>query len=224
MMIKVSPSLIGYLRECPRCLWYYFNEDIKRPRGIFPSLPGGMDEILKNYFDSYRAKNQLPPEIDNKVDEKLYSDLEKLEKMRNNFKGLSADFPEFNLRLKGAIDELLVNNSREHVVFDFKTRGYPIKEDTHRHYQDQLDLYALLLNENKFKVADYGYLLFFYPKDFNRGKASFSSQLVKMDVSRQAGLKVLQDVDKILNGPKPKSHSDCEYCLYQSSLIDSLSQ
>ena len=142
-MYRISPSLIGMLLECPRCLWLHFREDRKRPSGPFPSLPGGMDGTFKQYFDAHRAAGTLPPEIDGKVRGKLFPDRTKLDVWRNNWKGLRAEFPDYDLELKGAIDELLILDNGTVVPFDFKTRGYPTKADTHEHYRHQLDLYAL---------------------------------------------------------------------------------
>ncbi|MEX1068515.1 MAG: PD-(D/E)XK nuclease family protein [Patescibacteria group bacterium] len=218
-MFKVSPSQIGGLLECPRCLWLEFNEKVKRPRGIFPSLPGGMDLILKDYFDSFRGKG-LPPEIEGKItDARLYDgDLEKFKVWREiNFGrgGLTAEFPQFEMTLRGAIDELLVNKAGEYVPFDFKTRGFPLKEDTHKHYQHQLDLYTLLFRENGMKPAAYGYLLFFWPKEYKDGQTSFNTELVKMEVSPENGLKLLEKAHQIITGPKPEAHQDCEFCLYR---------
>ena len=77
-MIKVSPSGISSLLECPRCLWLQVNEEKKRPRGIYPSLPDGMDNVFKNYFDEYRARGEMPPEIEGKVAGRLFDDLRQL--------------------------------------------------------------------------------------------------------------------------------------------------
>lgn len=217
-MIKISPSAVGMLLECPKCLWLYANEGIKRPFGIFPSLPGGMDGIFKKYFDTYRKKGKLPPEIDGKVDGKLFTDLSKLDPWRNiNFGkgGLYAQFPDLNIQLRGAIDELLINSRGEHVQFDFKTRGYPTKEDTHKHYQHQLDLYSLLFKKNNLKTANYGYLLFFWPKEYKEGGASFETELKKLSVRPEKGMKILQEVQQIINDPKPEAHEDCAYCMYR---------
>lgn len=219
-MYKLSPSLVGSLLECPRCLWLYANEKISRPRGIFPSLPNGMDELFKKYFDVYRAKGELPPEIAGKIDAKLYDDIEKLNIWRNiNFGrgGFKAEFPEYGILLGGAVDELLVNPSGEFIPFDFKTRGYETKKDTHEHYQHQLDLYSLLFEKNGLKAAKEGYLLFFWPESYKKGSTEFTTKLVKLEVSPKNGLKVLEEVHKIVSGPKPEAHANCEYCLYRAT-------
>lgn len=221
-MIKVSPSSIGFLRECPRCLWLYFKEGVQRPRGPFPTLPSGMDEVLKDYFDKFRSKNELPPEIRDKVGERLYSDIEKMKRVRSVFKGLVAEFPDYNLKLKGAIDELLINDQGSHVLLDFKTRGFPIKKDTHEHYRDQLDLYALLLKMNDMPPAEYGYLMFLHPTAFANHKASFTTEVVKLDVDWKRGILILREVYAVLQGPVPQAHTDCEYCLYRATNFNAL--
>ncbi len=220
-MYKISPSAIGALLECPRCLWLFANENLKRPRGIYPSLPDGMDEVFKSYFDSYRQKGEVPPEIDGKVDGTLYTDLEKLSRWRDidyGRGGFAAEFPEIQIVLRGAIDDLLVNDRGEYVPFDFKTRGMKNKEDTHKHYQHQLDLYSLLFRENGLKPASYGYLLFFWPKAYEAGQTTFEHQLVKMDISPDEGYKLLEKVYQIASSEEPASHEECEYCLYRSFL------
>jgi len=217
-MIKISPSGVGMLLECPKCLWLFANEGIKRPAGIFPSLPGGMDEIFKNYFDTYRIKGELPPEIEGKVDGKLFEDLEKLKAWRDiNFGkgGFYAQFPDVDIEMRGAIDELLINDKGEYIPFDFKTRGYPTKFDTHEHYQHQLDLYTLLFEKNNLKSANYGYLLFFWPKKYSKGVTSFETELVKMKVSPENGMKIINEVHEIITNPMPPAHAECEFCLYR---------
>ena len=61
--IKLSPSTINLFLECPRCFWFEKAKGIKRPRGIFPSLPGGMDRVIKESFDGFPAKQTLPSEL-----------------------------------------------------------------------------------------------------------------------------------------------------------------
>jgi hypothetical protein len=60
---KFSPSSLSVLKDCPRCFWLQFNKGIKRPEGVFPSLPGGMGIILKKHFDTFRDRGEMPPEL-----------------------------------------------------------------------------------------------------------------------------------------------------------------
>lgn len=219
-IIKISPSGVSYLLECPRCLWLHFNEDKKRPRGIFPSLPDGMDNVFKKYFDEFRARGELPPEIDGKAEGKLFDDSKLLNTWREfNFGrgGIRAEISEYNMMLSGAIDDLLISPDGKLIPFDFKTRGYPTKGDTHEHYRYQLDLYSLLFQKNGFELAGFGYLLFFWPSGYSLGMANFNTELVKMDVSPSRGMSVLEKVYSIIKGNTPARHESCEYCLYRES-------
>lgn len=219
-LYKVSPSGVSYLLECPRCLWLHFNEGKKRPRGAYPSLPNGMDDAFKKYFDEYRGRGELPPEIEGKAEGKLFADLKKLNAWREfNFGrgGIKAEFPELKMAVSGAIDDLMVSPDGKFVPFDFKTRGYPTKEDTHEHYRHQLDLYSLLFQKNDLEVAGYGYLLFFWPQNYSPGAANFKTELVKMDVSPSRGYGVLEKVYSILTSQIPRAHEACEYCAYRGT-------
>ena len=76
-VIKLSPTSLNLYLECPRCFWLHFNKKIRRPSGPFPSLPGGMDQVLKIYFDEYRGTEILPPIVAEKLQGKLMDPLPK---------------------------------------------------------------------------------------------------------------------------------------------------
>lgn len=89
MPYKLSPSILSLLKDCPRCFWLHFNKNIKRPETIFPSLPSGMDKILKDHFDRFMRKGKLPPELRQLNGEvKLFDNEELLKVWRSNFKGI----------------------------------------------------------------------------------------------------------------------------------------
>ena len=215
-LFVVSPSQIGMLLECPRCLWMYFREGLKRPSGPFPSLPGGFDGLFKKYFDGFRKEGTLPPELFGKIDGKLFDDTTLLSVWQNNWKGISAEFPEYRMLLRGAIDDLIVDQDGRFVPLDFKTRGYPTKEATAAHYQTQLDCYALLFSANGYSVADYGYLLFFWPKKYREHSAEFETELIKMSVDANRGKEILAKAAEIIRGKEPSAHSECEFCRFRS--------
>jgi len=221
MSYKFSPSSLSLLKECPRCFWLKFNKKINRPEGIFPSLPSGMDRILKTHFDSFMEKDQLPPELCKTEckDLKLFNDKELLSIWRNNFKGIQWKDKKENL-FRGAVDNILVKDNKL-IVLDYKTRGYPLKEDTHEHYHDQLDIYNLLLRKNGYETEDYAYLLFYHPDKVNKdGDIIFNTDLVKMQINIKSAENIFKKAIKTLEGPIPKPAEDCEYCEWNSELKD----
>ena len=214
MSYKFSPSSLSLLKDCPRCFWLHFNKNIKRPSGPFPSLPSGMDKILKIHFDSFMEKGKLPPELRNN-DEckglKLFNNKELLEIWRNNFKGIQWEDKEGNI-FRGAVDNLLKKGSKL-IVLDYKTRGYPLKEDTAEHYQNQLDIYNLLLRKNSYETEDYAYLLFYHPNKVNKdGNVVFNTDLIKMKVDIKNAERIFKDALKVLKGKMPKASEECEFC------------
>ena len=212
MVFKLSPSSLGLYQECPRCFWLEKYEKWKRPNGIFPSLPSGMDGILKKHFDSFRDRGLLPPEINGHghfKGMKLFEDEALLKVWRSNFKGLAWEDKEGNV-LHGAIDNLLVNGKRL-IVLDYKTRGFALKPDTHHHYQHQLDIYNFLLRKNGYETEDYGFLLFYIPeKVLETGEVVFDKQVVKMEANVKHAEKLFRDALKLLNVECPKK--SCEWC------------
>lgn len=220
MTFKLSNSSLSLMKECPRCFWLEQHERWKRPEGIFPSLPSGMDRVLKKHFDNFREKGKLPPELaDNPefVGVKLFGDdageKELLEKWRNNRKGIQIEDEEGNI-LKGAVDNILVKDGKL-IVLDYKTRGYALKEDTHEHYQNQLDIYNFLLRENGYETEDFGFLLFYYPdRVLETGEVLFETRLIKMKTNPESAKKIFEDAIRLLKGKCPSHHSDepCEWC------------
>lgn len=211
MPYKLSPSSLNLLKDCPRCFWLHHNKKVKRPNGAFPSLPAGMDRIIKAHFDSFRDRNLLPPELKELKGIKLFDDADLLEVWRNNFKGLQWKDDEGNV-LRGAVDNIL-QKGKKLIVLDYKTRGYELKDDTHEHYQDQLDIYNLLLRKNNYETEDYSFLLFYHPEKVNEnGDVVFHTALVELEVSIKNAERIFKEAIDTLKGSMPKSSDDCEFC------------
>lgn len=128
-MIEVSPTILSVFLECPRCFWLLMNHNLRRPTGPVSTLPRGMDGLIKKYFDSFRAKGCLPPEIEGKVRGHLIGDQELLDEWRNWRKGLRFEDRSLGVLLRGALDECLVDEEL-YIPVDYKTRGYALKKDT----------------------------------------------------------------------------------------------
>lgn len=214
-LIKLSPSSLNLFLECPRCFYLQIIKKIKRPEGPFPSLPRGMDKILKEHFDRFMEKGELPPEL--KHEEcingcTLFNNKELLQIWRNNLKGLEYIDEKSGVLLHGAIDNILVKDNK-FIILDYKTRGYQLKEDTHEYYQIQMDIYNFLLRENGYETEDYTYLLFYYPNTITEnGEVIFYTKLVKIKTSAENGKKIFLEAIDLLEGKMPEASENCEFC------------
>ena len=209
---KLSPSALNLFHDCPRCFWLEKHGVWKRPASIFPSLPSGMDRILKTHFNKFMKQGKMPPELCEKQEcalMNLYDDEEKLKLWQNNFKGISWTDKDGN-ELHGAIDNLLVKGGK-FIVLDYKTRGYAVKEDTAEHYRLQQNVYNFLFRKNGYETEDYFFLLFYVPKEvMPTGEVIFDTNLVKMKVDIEMAEKFWKEALELLKGDCPKK--TCEWC------------
>lgn len=133
-----------------------------------------------------------------------------LRQWRNNLKGISWEDRQGNI-FHGAVDNILVKGKKL-IVLDYKTRGYAPKEETAKSYQNQLDSYNFLLRKNGYETEDYGFLLFYYPREvLETGEVMFDTQLVKMKINIDNAERLFNKALKLLKGPCPKVQ-ECEWC------------
>lgn len=214
--IKLSPSTLNLFLECPRCFWSDKARNIKRPRGIFPSLPGGMDRAIKGHFDGFRARKVLPSELGSKDFDgiKLFENQAQLDRWRNWKTGLEYRDSDGSI-LSGALDDLLVKDS-QHIPFDYKTKGSITTEaDAVKYYQNQLDCYALLLHENRMPTAGYAFLLYYSPKNVREeGNVLFELQALKIATDHERARATFRKAVALLSGPVPATNGQCEYCTW----------
>lgn len=201
------------IEECPRCFWLQIVKKISRPSGPFPSLPSGVDKLLKEHFDRFMENNDLPPELKkHKVEGQLFNDKELLKKWRNNLKGIEFKDEENDVLLHGAVDNLLIKDGKI-IVLDYKTRGFALKEDTHHNYQDQLDIYNFLLRKNGHETEDYAYLLFYMPeKILESGEFIFYNKLIKMGIDINHAEWLFKRAVDIIRGEMPEPGGKCGFC------------
>ena len=182
---------------------------IKPPRGIFPSLPGGMDRVLKIHFDNYRGA--LPPELEGKVPGMLMKDMKKLRQWRNWRSGLKCFFEKEQIGIGGALDDCLVNGEF-YIPLDNKTKGNIPKDSGAQYYQTQLDCYNLMLRENDYKIANEGYLVYWYPETVIESSViKFGVEVFRLPCSADKGKEVLFKAAECLRGPLP-SAAGCDLC------------
>ena len=208
---------MNLIEECPRCFWLQVVKNVKRPSGAFPSLPSGVDKMLKEHFDRFRDKGDLPPELKYLKDVKLFDNKDLLKTWRNNLKGIEYYDKENDVLLHGAVDNLLNNNGKL-IVLDYKTRGFALKEDTAHHYQDQIDIYNFLLRKNGYETEDYSYLLFYLPEQvMETGEFKFKNELVKMKVDVEHAEYLYKKAIKIVKCEMPEAGKDCVFCKWREN-------
>lgn len=223
--IIVSSSTIGIMKDCPLCFWTHFhNNGLRRPRGIFPSLPSGMDGVLKEYYDQYRGS--LTPEVkaSKLVKGKLMEDLDLLDKWRDWRSGLKYKHPKFPIVLVGAFDDMIIDK-KKYSPYDFKTKGSAPSGPNYgaKYYQQQVDIYSFLLKANKYKITGTSYLAFHFPTVVIEDKDASGSLMTRFGVEIQEletnpdNAKQLfeQAVELITTNDKPQPSLKCEYCNYR---------
>lgn len=212
MVFKLSPSSLNLYQECSRCFWLHQHKVWKRPSGPFPQLPNGMDRVLKEHFDRFMRKGQLPPELVKNEGAKgmlLFDDEGLLKEWRNSRKGLWFEDKENNI-LHGGVDNIL-RKGKKLIVLDYKTKGSPAKEDAHKVNQHQLDIYNFLLRKMGYETEDYGFLLFYSPSEvLETGEFLFHTELRKVKTNIKDGENLFNSAIKLLNGECPEK--SCDWC------------
>ncbi|GIW65536.1 MAG: hypothetical protein KatS3mg094_055 [Candidatus Parcubacteria bacterium] len=218
--IYLSPSKLNLFLNCPLCFWLSEVEKVHRPEGISSTLPRGMDLLIKKYFDKYRALGKLPPEIEGKVRGKLINE-SILKKWRTTHKYSEPFY--YNERLDavlfGGLDECLVDDEY-YIPTDYKTYGFELKENSHSFHQLQLDAYTLMLQANGYKHLNLAYLIYYIPQEIKEnGVIKFKVEVVEVKTNPENAKMIFESAINLLRGPKPKSHSECEYCSWTNEFF-----
>jgi len=213
----LSPSSLNLFLECPRCFWLYVKKKISRPEPPASTLPRGIDGLIKKHFDKYRNLNRLPPELEGKISAKPIQQVI-LDKWRNWRTGLR--YEEEGIGLIGGLDECFVDKD-VYIPVDYKTRGYELKDDTVGYYQNQLNIYTLLLEKNGFKTNSFAYLIFYVLeslKDF--GQAKFDIEVAKVDTDLKNAYQVFIGAGRLLKQDLPPQKSPgCSFCSWAKQAI-----
>jgi hypothetical protein len=217
--LKISRANLQLFKECPRCFWLYKHKDIRRPQGYPYTLSIAVDQLLKAEFDQYRERREMHPVlVGHKGLEKakLFSDQAQLQKWRNNFEGLKYHDEDLDATLFGAVDDMLEFPDGSLAVIDYKSSG--AKEIlVYDDYKMQMDIYTYILEQIGYKTAKKGYFVFYQvdKTDGFKGRLPFRGEIreVNADPSYVHDL-FAQAVALARSDVPPKSHSDCEYCLW----------
>jgi hypothetical protein len=171
-----------------------------------------MDLIIKDYFDIFRKKDELPDELKSKVKGVLIKDQNLLNKWRNWRTGLSFIDKDLNAKLFGALDDCLVDNDF-YMPLDYKTRGFGLKENTVGFYINQLSFYSLLLEKNGYKTNNLSYLVFYMPdRILEHKQVRFNIEVKPVKTDINLAYKLFKEAVETLRGPLPPFEESCQYC------------
>jgi hypothetical protein len=219
MITRFSPSSLSVFRDCPRCFWWEQNKKVKRPRGIFPSLPGGIDRIMKAFVEECMTEGKPVPHLVNALEAKPFKDRPSVKRWQNWRTGLTAvvDCGEFGpVTLSGAIDDLLEWPDGSVSPWDYKTKASPPKEgDSERYYGSQLDIYHTLLQYSGLQCTGKGYFTYLWPIAVLDGKSiAFDHQTITVDTDPKRAAQLAKDAIQCLHGEEPEEGGLCEYCVF----------
>ena len=241
MKVFLSPTLMDTARQCPRCAYDQMILKLKRPKGPYPTLPNGMDEVLKKYTDGFRGT--LPPELSHLTGRRFVEDQTLINTYRQ-WNGLRCTHDQLvdrptkslpnrkishSLIVTGGIDDLLYNDVDEVEIIDFKTKGSePADDYGDKYYQHTLDTYAYMLRGQGLKVSEKAYLWYWWPKGVKQdGSLDFGQKILYMTVNPDATTERLVAIANMLPAVsmeamqyRPQSAPDCEFCTYVQTQKD----
>jgi hypothetical protein len=210
----LSPSSLSVFKDCPRCFWLDRNLKLGRPRGIFPSLPGGVDEVMKKYHDSYRPLDQTPFMIQETDGVKLFPDQNAMNKFRNWRTGLRIETPEFVC--SGAVDDIAVEKDGKFSPYDFKSKGKePDNDYPGKYYQTQVDVYALMMEENGMPTSGIAYFRFAWPEFDPKTDDGIrmKGKIITLSTDTNRAREIIRSAVECLSQPHaPESSEFCEHC------------
>lgn len=221
-MYTLSATSLNLYLECPRCFYLKIKEKINRPPSPFSTVPTGIDNILKKYFDYYRSKNEVPPLLLNKLPAKLLADQSLISFLRS--KKLAVYLEDLDLKLEGMLDDALILNDNSIVPLDNKTRGFPLKEINKNHIF-QMNVYSYLLMNNKdlkdlnLKTKNLAYLANWYLDPYNldlNSPLEFKVEIEEIKTQPELVSQTLKEIAGVLNSPIPNSSPDCSFCQYRT--------
>ena len=176
-------------------------------------LANRFDTVLKNYFNMYRP--DLPPMVEGKLQGRLQNPFQE-----KYFVTIDAKYGFW-----GKLDECLIDNRNRLVPIDFKTSSTdPRDKDILAAYQEQIDAYIFLLNQNKQAVADFGYLIYVYPDMSKYLHEGFPMiiHFVKLKGNPAQTAKRIAKATEVLEGEIPKPSKDCDFCAWYDKISEEL--
>ncbi|MCX6721744.1 MAG: PD-(D/E)XK nuclease family protein [Candidatus Staskawiczbacteria bacterium] len=212
--IQLSPNSLNLFLECAHCFWLDKNLGIKRPPPYPYALNSAVDALLKEEFDTYRAK-KLPHPLfkENNIKAHLFENQKLLNQWRNNLAGIRYFDQDLGATLFGAVDDVLEFSDGKIAPLDYKSTSSTTAKIYDR-FQLQLDTYTFLMEKNGYQTPHKGYLAF-YVVDKSRGfidRLPFRKEILEIDTNPSDVYEIFKDAVACLKNATPPVHnSDCQF-------------
>jgi len=227
---KLSRSKLDLFVNCPRCFYIDRRLGVGPPPGFPFNINSAVDHLLKKEFDEYRESSEPHPLMRDAGIDAVPCQHEKLNLWRENFQGVQVPHEATNLLIHGAIDDLWVTPSGEHIVVDYKATSKDTPVNINAPWQDQykrqMEIYQWLLRGNGLEVSDTGYFVYCNGR---RSEPRFNHR-VEFDVSVIPYIGTDEWVESCITDAHACLMSDeippvtwnCDYCTYYSAVTDVL--
>ncbi len=215
--LRISRSGLKLFVECPRCFWLEQHHKVRRPPGYPYTLSAAVDFLVKQEFDVFRLKGELPPVLVNLgINAKLYPGPELID-WRNNFRGINHFNKDLGVTVFGAVDDVLQFSDGTLAVIDYKSSGS--KEVTiYDDYQKQMEVYHYILDQMGRSTHPKAYFVFFVVlKDGGGFKNAlpFREEVRAVDINNAWVAPTLERACAVARDPNPPEPAEqCNHCMY----------
>ena len=227
---KLSRSKLEDFVKCPRCFYIDRRLGVGQVQGPPFNINSAVDHLLKKEFDEYRESAEPHPLMRDAGVDAVPCAHEKLDVWRENFKGVQVQHEATNLLIAGAIDDLWVTPSGQHIVVDYKATSKDSVVSLDAPWQDQykrqMEIYQWLLRGNGLEVSNTGYFVYCNGRRseprFNQ-RVEFDISVIPYDGNDSWVDSCITEAHACLvSDDIPTATWNCDYCTYYSAVTDVL--
>jgi len=221
---QLSRSRVDNFLECPRCFYLTNKLGISRPKTFPFNLNNAVDELLKNEFDTYRAKGEAHPLIlENKIEAIPYNHPDINEWRDALRRGVKRLHEPTNLLLSGGIDDVWIDTKTDQlIIVDYKatSKKGEVNLDANWQigYKRQAEFYQWLLRGNSFDVSNTAYFVYcngIQDKDIFDNKLDFKVKVIPYIGDDSWIEPTLFSIKSTLIDQNPPEKTEgCEFCTY----------
>lgn len=213
--LTLSPTGLNDAADVPHLFWLEKRYKLAWPRGKYPSLPTGVDGVLKEHYNGLRAGKTQPPEtMGSSVTGILHPDVATVKKFRGTkltrvVVTEEVDGVLYGITFQGMMDEVILEPNGELSVYDAKTNASGPKDGkTEEYYGRQGNGYAFIFAKAGHRVSGKAHFAYYHPESVAQAfpggvDLRFKTTVVTIPVSAAAAEADIKATIRLLAGPMP---------------------